>query len=197
MQYFQEVWDLVCLKDEAYRKIGNDKSALRRLVTYFIIVSYITITLVMLILGFFVGIIAVSAGKLSLLTILLVVLLAILFLPWLGIIFDIFFGWLNHIFAVLIGGKARFWDFYKVYHYPKPLMMIIGIVPLLNMLLYAYFVWDFIFLYKSLINIHKLTPKQAGWFVGIKAGIIILGAVVLFILYFAFIFYSIFKTGTK
>ncbi len=168
MQYLNDVAGLIGLKDEAYKKVANDQGALRRLILSFLAMSYISTTLVVLVVAFF-GLFIAVAAKFSLALFFVYALLAILFLPLVGLAMDIFFGWLNHIVAVLLGGKARFWDFYKVYHYPKPFVIILALIPFVNMVVQLYAIWDFVILYKSLINVHKLSSSTAGWFIAVKA----------------------------
>ena len=171
MKYLDDIWALIQLKDIAYKKLANDSDALRRLIKYFIVVSYILVTILGLVVSVIVSIFFLATGK-SILVVLLTALLVILILPWFGLLINIFFAWLNHIVAVLLGGKARsFWDFYKVYQYPRPAVMVVSIIPIVNMIAQVYAIWDFAVLYKCLLNIHKLEKKTAIWFIAIKAGL--------------------------
>jgi hypothetical protein len=169
MGYFNDVFEIIGLKDNAYKNVANDAGAAKRLVLYMLVSSYVMFTLVMMVLLFFIGIILVATGT-SLGSVLGYSLLIILFLPPVSVCINIFFAWLNHLVALLCGGKAKsFWDFFKVYQYPKPLVILLAFIPLVNMVVSLYGIWDFLILYKSLINVHKLEQRTAMWFVIIKA----------------------------
>jgi len=190
MEYLNDIWALITLKDDAYKKVANDREALARYIKYYLLVSYIVLGIIMLAIGVFAGGIALAMGKNILIGILIGVLVYLI-LPLFGLVMDIFGGWLNHFVAKLLGGKARsFWDFYKVYHYPRAAIKVIAIIPIANIASQFYYVvWDFVVLYKSLVNIHKLSTKRAGWFVGIKAGLFVMMMVGMIIAYLGLIFY--------
>ncbi|MFH1439374.1 MAG: hypothetical protein ABIG89_02335 [Candidatus Woesearchaeota archaeon] len=189
MQYLNDVWELIQLKDAAFKKTANDKYALKKYIKYYVLVMYVLMFLLMSIIGIFVAIFSLAAGVgNSVLLILLFMFLGLLILPWILLLLDMFSGLVNHFIAVLLGGKANsFWDFYKAYHYPRPLRNAIALVPILNLIAQIYTIWDFAMLYKSLVIVHKLPKRTAGWFVGIKAGIVLVSGILLFIAYFGFI----------
>jgi hypothetical protein len=187
MKYLDDVLGLIKLNDVSYTKLGNDKDAFRRVIKYFIIVSYIMSGILAVIAAFLGSLIALSAGK-SVLVFLLMAFLGLLVLPWVGLAISLFYIWLHHILALALGGKAKkFSDFYKVYQYPRPLVMAISFIPIVNLLAQFYAIWDFAVLYKVLRNIHKLTKTKAIWFIVIKAVLSLFMVIGFIIGYIAFV----------
>ena len=43
MKYLDDVWNLIQLKDDSYTKLGNDKEAFKRVIKYFLVISYIMV----------------------------------------------------------------------------------------------------------------------------------------------------------
>ena len=187
--YLDDIWAIISLKDDTYKKIGNDKDALRRYFVYYLVIGYIITLIVGLTLGVFFVIAAGSMGFMSVSLAILLTFAGIIVLPWIGLLFDIVGGLLNHILALIFGGKAKnFWDFYKVYHYARPAIRVIAMIPFVNLAAqFYYMIWDFSVLYKSLRTIHMMDKNKAGWVIGIKIFLYIVMFGVMIYVYLALI----------
>lgn len=169
-QYLKDMWSIITLDENAYKKIGNDKDALKRYIGYFIAVNYIAVLILALVATGFIILLGIVKEEMPWEIIALIGVGVILFLPWINLLFDIFGAFLNHVLALIFKGKAKsFWDFYKVYRYPRPVMRAISIIPFVSIAAqFYYIIWDFCVLYKTLRIIHMMEKGNAAWVLGIK-----------------------------
>jgi hypothetical protein len=161
MGYFVDVFNLLLLKDNSYRKVGNDKNALKKFIIAYLISSYF----IMFIFGsiIFIGVSILTPGAFeSLPKHLFILLFIFLIFPfvWLIVIFILTF--IPHIIGLAFGGKPKSYaDFFKVLEYPTPI--ITPLILLFSKVLGPIFgIWYFFLLYKTYKLIHKMSPGRAG-----------------------------------
>jgi len=185
MGYFKDVLGILLLKDEAYKKVGNDRYAFKK----FILAHFISTYAISLFFGTLIMIGIQFLGDIQVGVLVPLLILLVLPLPLLLAYYVCTF--ISHIIGLAVGGRPHnFRDFFKVYNYVNPVLN-----PLLflggNVLGPILGIWGFCILYKTYRNIHRLSPWKAG--TAIAAHIILLLAFILVI--FASFFYLVTSTA--
>ncbi len=184
MGYFNDIFGIILLKDDAYKKVGNDKNAFKKYFFALFISWYC--------LSFFIGIIVfagigiVSPEKLNVITnYTLIILLGFLMFPFLVFLLNFILTFIPHLIGLAFGGRPKnYVDYFKVtnYVYPLTLPLLFFFKEVFNAI---YVIWSLFMLYKSYKIIHRLNPRKAGW--AVVANIFLF---LVFIFLFAiFIFY--------
>ncbi|MDO8555821.1 MAG: YIP1 family protein [Nanoarchaeota archaeon] len=189
MGYWQDMFDILLLKDEAYRRVGNDAHAFKR-VSGYLLLSFFCVALfigALVALGFSfiraylpVGEIPADIGGfLSLIFIAMVV-----FMPLLLYAFEYVSSLIPHGIGLLCGGKPKgYHDFFKVASYPLP--VVYPLMILFNVLQPVFMIWWFFVLYKSYRVIHKLSPRNSGLAVALNILLVLIVIVTITVLVFS------------
>lgn len=189
MAYFKDVFDLLLLKEEVYRRIGNDRKAFRRFTMAFLLSYYLG-----LFLGGFFFFAAIRIVYPQLLDLVLdnsiIILLLYVVAPFILYGVTFLFTLIPYLIGLAVGGKPRkYGDFLKVWLYPStffiPLMLIPGLSNIISIL---YTIWSYFTLYKSYQIIYKLSSRMAGTAVMINV------VITLFFILIAIIFFSFYVT---
>ena len=166
MGYIQDVFDMFLLRDEAYKKVGNDKNGLNKFVGAFLLSEYLTLFFIFALLGIFIfafsrtDILPVEITD-NLPVFAVILFFVYLFLPFVALICILFLSWISHLIGLLVGGKPlSYLDFVKVANYTYPAAL--PLIALVRVLSPIYTVWSFFMLYKTYRIIHKLSPRNAG-----------------------------------
>ncbi|MDP7323988.1 MAG: YIP1 family protein [Candidatus Woesearchaeota archaeon] len=184
MGYFTDCLDLFALKDDTYRKVGNDPQAFKKFFLAYLIVMYGMMA--------FIGIFAaigvsffmpegIPFPQWAVLGILVVFLIC----PFICFIFTYIITLIPHVIGLALGGNPRSYnDFFKVIQYNYPFAFPLTVL-FQNIFGPVYAVWYFFMLYKTYRIIHKLEPQQAGWAIGINLIICLafVGLIVLVVFY--------------
>ncbi|HLC55156.1 MAG TPA: YIP1 family protein [Candidatus Nanoarchaeia archaeon] len=183
MVYIKDVLGIFSLKDEVYRKIGNDPHAFKR------VFGYTMLSMFLIILVF--GIIAFTSVALfmpylkdfNLSVIIAVFLAALIFIPLFVFLINYIVGLIPHGIGLLCGGSPRnYHDFLKVVLYPLPL-----ILPLIflfeGIVSTVYTIWSFFILYKTYRIIHKLDSHSAGLATALNVAVYFIFVVAVIILF--------------
>jgi len=194
MGYIKDVIEMFKMNDGAYVKVGNDKKAFWRYFWIDIGTSYAMLTFFLIILSFFLMIFVYAMlqqqhGSFGMY--LLIAFLVFLILPFV-IFFNRFIGTLLAYFiGYVFGGKARYTDFFKVWHYPHA---VFGKLMAMFGFSFVYGVLSYFFLYKTYTNIMGLKKTDAIWacvilgIIGALFGILlIIGYLIIRIKYFPFV----------
>jgi len=166
---------MVCRKDEAFKRVGNDRKAFRRLFKYEILTNYLHMFILVFFLSMWFLLSMFFSAKNTNISPETIAVIAGILLVWPFISFLILFvlGIIPYLLGKLFGGRARrYKDFFKVMNYTRPIGKFVSLVPFAGL---VYSVYTYIFLYKTYTNVHKLSSESAGWCMGI---LIVLGLVV-------------------
>lgn len=167
MGYFQDIIDLMLLKDETYKKVGNDKTAFGKLFyAYFIsayIIMFIIGALILTGVRFFVPDIFSVIMNYN-----IIFLIVFLLLPFFVFLLTFILNLIPYVIGLLVGGKPNnYIDFFKVYMYHYP--VIYPLVLFFNKVLGPiYCIWSFFILFKTYKIVHRLDNKKAGLAIAIN-----------------------------
>ncbi len=164
MGYFQDAIDVLLLREETYRKIGNDPNAFRKFFKCYLSVSYLILFFAAIVILF-----GISIGRPALLNLItpfgfftgLVMFFGIPFFVFIALLIEV---GIVHLFGLGAGGSPRrYLDFYTVVSYPIPLILPLAIVffndySALNVLVG---IWWLLIVYTSFKTIHRLTSDKA------------------------------------
>ena len=187
MAYFRDVLDLMLLKEDAYRKIGNDRKAFARFTLAFLVVNYAFLFLMGILFTVMIGAIApfvfsIAAQFIANSFILLMLVLLFLLMPFISYLGVLILSGIQHLIGLAFGGKPlKFTDFVKVSRYPDPF---VGIIASIVGLSSIYGIWKFFVLYKTYKIIHKLSPKRAGWAVAVNVMLVLAVVFAIMFMYF-------------
>jgi len=161
MGYINNVLSQLLLKEDAYKRIGNDKHSFSKFLLAFFISTYLT----EIILGSIVASIFVIIQPELFLTLtrhIFIEFIIFITLPFLLLTFIFLCDLIPYLIGVAVGGKARtYFDFFTVLEYHNPLVM--PLIMLFKTVLYPiYIIWYFFILYKTYRTIHKLNRSNAG-----------------------------------
>src|SRR3989338_262591 len=178
MGYFKDVLGLLLLKDEAYKKVGNDRQAFKK----FILAHFISTYALSLFFGtlILIGIQFLANVKIGV----LVPLLILLILPLPLLLANYVCTFISHIIGLAVGGRPhKFGDFFKVYNYVNPVLnplLIIGgniLGPIIG-------IWQLCILYKTYRNIHRLNLWKAGAAIAVHIMLLLVFILVIFVSFF-------------
>ncbi len=162
MGYFQDVLDLIFLREETYKKIGNDRNAFKRFTLVFFVNHYVIMLFWALLLSIGINFLAPKAFSLVMSHPFIFLGLFLIY-PFTVYISSLIFLLIPYVIGLLCGGRPRsFFDFVKVvmYDYPVilPLSMFPSVGPVISML---HLIWSFPMLFKTYKVIHRLSSRAA------------------------------------
>ena len=115
MGYFKDTIGILLLKDQAYRKVGNDRNAFKK----FILAHFISTYAITLFLGTLVLVGVQLLGDIQIGVLIPLLILLILPLPILVAYYVCTL--ISYLIGIAVGGKPNnFRDFFKVYNYVSP-----------------------------------------------------------------------------
>ena len=183
MGYFKDAFAIILLKEETYKKVGNDKNAFKKFVLAYFISTYLTSLFWGTLILFGIRILNLAVFNFIIKYIVILSLFFFIF-PLITLAFSLVFTFIPHVIGLALGGKPRrYLDFFKVYNYTVPVLW--PITTLFNNVLGPiYFIWDLFLLYKTYKVIHRLTPRKAGWGIAINLFlfliVVFIGVIIIF-----------------
>lgn len=181
MGYINTVLDQFCLKQEAYKRIGNDQHSFFKFIIAFFFSTYVTQIILSSILASVLVIINPSLF-LALTKHILIGFIIFITLPFLLLIILFLEDLIPYLIGVAVGGKAKtYFDFFTTleYHYPLILPILIIFKTVLSPI---YIILYFFNLNQTYRTIHKLNRSQAGLAIILNLFVILIITFVLIIL---------------
>ena len=167
MGYFKDTFDIMLLKDKAYKKVGNDKKAFKKFFRAYLLSFYL--------IEFIIGILIFSGITIIIpqmdfnlqLHHILTILPIFLIFPLIILVIELLFNLIPYLIGLAVGVRPKnFIDFFKVSNYPNPIITPLTIFA--RVLLPIYSIWSFFILYKTYRIIHRLNSRRAAWAIGIN-----------------------------
>ncbi|MBI5002125.1 hypothetical protein HZC31_01960 [Candidatus Woesearchaeota archaeon] len=188
MGYLNDVIDIIALKEETYKKLGNDEKAFQRYSIAYLLSSYIMVFLLYGMIGVIIALL-IPEARTALATYWYIVVAFFLLFPLIGYGVNLVTLAIKYGIGLCFGGKAKsFKDFAAVTDYITPLVMPFLFIPFLSSIIaLLYCVWKYVILFKSYKIIHKLDARKAGWAVAVNVGLLMVVMLIFVALYFAFI----------
>ena len=188
MGYLNDAVDLFTLKEETYKKLGNDPNAFRRYTMAYFIVQYSAF----FVLFGFIGIILaalIPEMRTAMTTYWYWGVGVFLLFPVIGYGLNLLALGIKYVIGLCFGGKPKsFTDFVAVTDYTFPVVMPLMFIPFFATIVGIFYtVWKYVMLYKSYKIIHKLDARKAGWAVAVNVGLLMVVMFIFVALYFAFI----------
>ncbi|HLD12280.1 MAG TPA: hypothetical protein VJB87_01670 [Candidatus Nanoarchaeia archaeon] len=174
MGYWRDVFGIVTLNDESYKRVANDPRAFKRVFGYFLLSVFLLIGVIGLIVlfaaSFIVALFPESAQLLNAGAIIgTLFLVALVVFPFIAFIAEYIVLLIPYGIGLLCGGKPKkYSDFFTVMLYPVPIMAPLVLI-LGQWASGLYSIWFFVMLFKTYRIVHKLDAHRSGWAVGINA----------------------------
>ncbi len=189
MGYINDVIDIIALKEETYKKLGNDPNAFQRYTIAYLLIQYIILFLICGLVGIIFAAL-IPEIRTAIVKYWYIIIAAFLIVPILGYGLNLVALGIKYGIGLCFGGKPKsFKDFVAVADYISPVIMPFLFIPVLSSIVaILYTVWKYVILYKTYQIIHKLDAKRAGWAVGINVSILAIIMISFMVMYFGFIF---------
>jgi len=165
MGYLGDIFGIFLLKDESYRKVGNDGDSFIRLFLGWMVSSYLALAIIgMFSLMIFRTMFSINIVK----PYCLFGLAFFVFFPAITFLFSFIITFVPHLIGLLLGGRPRnYFDFFSVLNYAYPVMIPIAVL-FGEVFVSIFALWWFFILYMTYRRIHMLSPCKAGWAVAIN-----------------------------
>lgn len=185
MAYFKDIFDLLLLKEEAYRRVGNDRKTFGKFTIAFLLSHYLSLLLGGIFLTIVGGIVFPQFLDLIMENTGLLVILYLI-IPFLLYGLTFLLTGIPYTIGLLCGGRPRrYSDFLKVWLYPYTFLAPLMFIPGGSIISTLYNIWSFFTLYKTYKIIHRLTPRKAGCAVAVNI-VISMFFILIVVIFFSF-----------